>query len=849
MRRRSKRQKRVSRLKGANKSKIMKINLSLLIGIILAVLILFSSLTGHKISTIGTRILANLAEDTNSVASTLTTEYSSIYNVGASTINITDIEWNNPDSISTTGDLSYMTFTDSASSIFIYWTGSTFSSGETKEGTYTILYENVGNDKYGRAIDMKIEGSVTGNQASTDAYEMNSERYYGVCELRTRYPRIGSISWDIGMTSYSMALINVYSELDVTFTIHDTENEAEGQFLFYIYNIDVLRTEPRYTESVKLGDGFSNTVYLPEDSTLELVDDWFTPICDATDTDDTRSCLTTLTDGSAFSFSHKSGGAMTKVFELFNQCSIVSNIYTSTDGGTTYTASKVGAYLEIYNQTCSMTEDLQKSTNYTLTTFWKNTYTYYPTVLTGYHLVKIVYDDTEIKYTPWEFEEVTSDHTLDVYLVANSYSVLFDGNGATSGTTDDMEDLYYDTTYTLNTNGFVRSGYTFTGWNTESDGSGTSYTDEESFSNLKSTDGGTVTLYAQWEGDSGTISVYYVDINTDEILDLYSYTGSVGETVTTSGKEIDGYTLVESPETEEYTLTNEDINVYYYYAKDSNVIVYYLNYYTNEEIEESETIDGYEGLSYTTEQKEIDEYTYLSNSGNTEGTMSSETTYVYYYYEQLISITITKVSTETSTDEDGNTVYTYLEGIQFQLYELICDNAAHNHDTDEDLIDTADYDEDCWELIGTYTTEEDGTFILSNLPISGIYRLVETKTIEDYVLPSGQWKIEFDYDDNLTGTTYTVNGVELQVTGINNPPAISLIDDTLYLYNTESYDIPTTGLLGFDDFWKIGVLIILMGMIIYPIRKKKKVSKSKFGSTRESVNNARHIINNWDKRK
>ena len=166
---------------------------------------------------------------------------------------------------------------------------------------------------------------------------------------------------------------------------------------------------------------------------------------------------------------------------------------------------------------------------------------------------------------------------------------------------------------------------------------------------------------------------------------------------------------------------------------------------------------------------------------------------------------------------------------------------------DEDLIDTEDIDEDCWELIGTYATGSDGTFTLSDLPITGIYRLVETKTVENYLLPSGQWKIEFDYDDNLTGTTYTVNGVELQVTGINNPPAISLIDDTLYLYNIESYDIPTTGLLGFDDFWKIGVPIILMGMIIYPLKKRRKVTQTKFGSLRNSVNDARRIIENYKK--
>ena len=49
-------------------------------------------------------------------------------------------------------------------------------------------------------------------------------------------------------------------------------------------------------------------------------------------------------------------------------------------------------------------------------------------------------------------------------------------------------------------NGFARSGYTFTGWNTQADGKGTAYKAGNSFT---LTDKDTV-LYAQWSKNSGS---------------------------------------------------------------------------------------------------------------------------------------------------------------------------------------------------------------------------------------------------------------------------------------------------------------------------------------------------------
>jgi uncharacterized repeat protein (TIGR02543 family) len=78
------------------------------------------------------------------------------------------------------------------------------------------------------------------------------------------------------------------------------------------------------------------------------------------------------------------------------------------------------------------------------------------------------------------------------------YTIAFDGNGSTSGSMSKMTNCNYGSSYTLNANQFKRTGYTFAGWNTAADGSGTTYTDKASVKNLSSVNGSTVTLYAQW---------------------------------------------------------------------------------------------------------------------------------------------------------------------------------------------------------------------------------------------------------------------------------------------------------------------------------------------------------------
>ena len=85
---------------------------------------------------------------------------------------------------------------------------------------------------------------------------------------------------------------------------------------------------------------------------------------------------------------------------------------------------------------------------------------------------------------------------------AHHYTVHYDANGG-EGSMDDQA-LTYDEG-ALAANAFTApTDYVFNGWNTEDDGSGTAYTDQQAAPNVSPDDGATVTLYAQWRPVAGS---------------------------------------------------------------------------------------------------------------------------------------------------------------------------------------------------------------------------------------------------------------------------------------------------------------------------------------------------------
>ena len=120
---------------------------------------------------------------------------------------------------------------------------------------------------------------------------------------------------------------------------------------------------------------------------------------------------------------------------------------------------------------------------------------------------------------------------------APHYSIHFDANGGT-GTMEDQ-------TYSLNgskplkANSFTRRAYLFVNWNTEPDGTGTSYSDEQVVSGLGN-ENDVITLYAQWE-EAPHYSVHF-DANggTGTMEDQQLYVGE-SESLSSSQFTKEGY--------------------------------------------------------------------------------------------------------------------------------------------------------------------------------------------------------------------------------------------------------------------------------------------------------------------
>ena len=143
---------------------------------------------------------------------------------------------------------------------------------------------------------------------------------------------------------------------------------------------------------------------------------------------------------------------------------------------------------------------------------------------------------------------VAGASTLFAKWTENKYNIAFDGNGATGGSTAGISDVLYTASQTLTENGFTKTGYSFGGWNTEADGSGTTYADKASVSKLSAADGATVTLFAQWTINQYTMTVdpnggsYNNSTANTEHKQDYATTKTVAD-ATRTGYTFDGWTL------------------------------------------------------------------------------------------------------------------------------------------------------------------------------------------------------------------------------------------------------------------------------------------------------------------
>ena len=79
----------------------------------------------------------------------------------------------------------------------------------------------------------------------------------------------------------------------------------------------------------------------------------------------------------------------------------------------------------------------------------------------------------------------------------SKYTITYDANGGKGSMNSQV--MYVNIEQALSENKFEKDGYTFDGWNTKADGTGTKYENKQLVKNLVETDNETINLYAMWK--------------------------------------------------------------------------------------------------------------------------------------------------------------------------------------------------------------------------------------------------------------------------------------------------------------------------------------------------------------
>ncbi len=226
----------------------------------------------------------------------------------------------------------------------------------------------------------------------------------------------------------------------------------------------------------------------------------------------------------------------------------------STDGGSSYAEAtspgtlSASSYKFTTYSSCASATSLSSGT---ITCGYTANTTLTAATATGYTFAGWYSGSTKISDQLSITVNPTGTTTYYAYYKANTYTIKFDANGG-SGTMSNQS-YAYGVSQALTANAFTRTGYTFAGWNTKADGTGTKYTDEQSVSNLSSTNGATVTLYAQWEKLPANIhNITYTTQATGWTYGAQPTSAEEGSTVTFEVNPTTGYTV---------TVTSSDVSL------------------------------------------------------------------------------------------------------------------------------------------------------------------------------------------------------------------------------------------------------------------------------------------------
>jgi len=404
------------------------------------------------------------------------------------------------------------------------WTPTLSSSGSVSmsdsAGLFAIRFKNAGMTIDGQKVDLEITCTkITGKKITWQVGRPWREQII-----------LGNSGWD---TTRLEAVSNSFrasdgclgNAQDLIFTVYKagTNTKIANNITTYFDDIDQpdQTVKPKsysgaYVEAVQMLSNCGSTVYLNNTTWVKMTNSNTRMQATKGDTNN-ELCRT------AVAFTIKNGGKIrwsgtgcgTMVFH-----NRTKSIKESCNAGGTIKLSTPG-FLGSPNATvCNSSK--------TNTAYWKWNYTYTMNAKTGYKLTKLTVDGKSVKVTnprsmTYTFSSITSDHSIQATYSPIAYTIHFDSNAddATGSMSD--QSMTYDKAANLTKNAFARDEYIFCGWNTKPDGSGTSYSDQQSVKNLVSIDGGSITLYAQWRLAPASLQITKTGIGTTDVSAAQSF--------------------------------------------------------------------------------------------------------------------------------------------------------------------------------------------------------------------------------------------------------------------------------------------------------------------------------------
>ena len=236
----------------------------------------------------------------------------------------------------------------------------------------------------------------------------------------------------------------------------------------------------------------------------------------------------------------------------------------------------------------------------------------------------------------------------------------------------------------------------------------------------------------------------------------------------------------------------------------------------------------------------------ISNQASLEWTLGAGDTATTGTYEsnfanhQLLELPSVEAKFKKVGSDDLNIG---LVGTEFVLYKWTGTDSEYtggNHDQDivnkETLLDgkwqrVKKDGEDALALTDVFVSNGSGDVDLGDLP-SGIYTLIETKTVATYEIPVGQWILSVNATKGDSGT---VGDWRLEFVGKSNsimPPAVARVGGgggiapEYKVLNAKPFSIGLTGLGGTTRFFVIGLSLMFCASVTYIIISRKNKTEN-----------------------